>query len=114
MILGRSGRYREAIETFRRLEEIAPDEPMVHTNLSLYFMKVGDIEAAERHKTVYRPWGRYSVLEDADDCKVRRLVVKPTWRDYQPAGNEKVLEIDPGMAFGTGTHPTTALCIRMI
>ena len=36
-----------------------------------------DHEAAERHKTVYRPWGRYSVLEDADDCKVRRLVVKP-------------------------------------
>lgn len=50
VILGRSGRYAEAIDTFRRLEEIAPDEPMVHTNLSLYFMKVGDIEAAERHR----------------------------------------------------------------
>jgi len=33
--------------------------------------------AAEFHKTVYRPWGCYSVLEDADDCKVKRLVVKP-------------------------------------
>ena len=34
-------------------------------------------EAAIFHKTVYRPWGRFSVLEDAEDCKVRRLVVKP-------------------------------------
>jgi len=43
-----------------------------------------------------------------------RIVVKPTWRDYQPKGDERVLEIDPGMAFGTGTHPTTALCIQML
>ncbi|MEE4217458.1 MAG: mannose-1-phosphate guanylyltransferase/mannose-6-phosphate isomerase [Xanthomonadales bacterium] len=34
-------------------------------------------EAAVFHKTVYRPWGRYSVLEDEEDCKVRRLVIKP-------------------------------------
>ncbi|MEJ8568890.1 mannose-1-phosphate guanylyltransferase/mannose-6-phosphate isomerase [Elongatibacter sediminis] len=34
-------------------------------------------EAAEFHQTVHRPWGSYSVLEDADDCKVKRLVVKP-------------------------------------
>jgi mannose-1-phosphate guanylyltransferase/mannose-6-phosphate isomerase len=34
-------------------------------------------EAAEFHKTVYRPWGSFSILEDADDCKVKRLVIKP-------------------------------------
>jgi mannose-1-phosphate guanylyltransferase/mannose-6-phosphate isomerase len=34
-------------------------------------------EAAEFHKTVYRPWGSYSILEDAADCKVKRLVIKP-------------------------------------
>jgi len=50
VILGHSGRYAEAVDTFRRLEEVAPDEPMVHTNLSLYFMKLGDLEAAERHR----------------------------------------------------------------
>ncbi|HMB60558.1 MAG TPA: mannose-1-phosphate guanylyltransferase/mannose-6-phosphate isomerase, partial [Xanthomonadales bacterium] len=33
--------------------------------------------AAEFHQTVHRPWGSYSILEDADDCKVKRLVVKP-------------------------------------
>jgi ribosomal protein L11 methyltransferase len=42
------------------------------------------------------------------------LVVKPTWRNYQAAADDIVIELDPGMAFGTGTHPTTALCINMI
>ncbi len=42
------------------------------------------------------------------------IVVKPTWREYEPAENEIIIEIDPGMAFGTGAHPTTALCIRML
>jgi len=44
----------------------------------------------------------------------RRLVVKPTWREYQAASDEIIIELDPGMAFGTGTHPTTVLCAAMI
>jgi len=36
-----------------------------------------DHEAATYHQTVYRPWGSYTILEDANDCKVKRLVVKP-------------------------------------
>ena len=44
----------------------------------------------------------------------RRLVVKPTWREYTTASDDIVIELDPGMAFGTGTHPTTALCAAMI
>ena len=42
------------------------------------------------------------------------IVVKPSWREYPARAEDIILEIDPGMAFGTGTHPTTALCIRMI
>jgi ribosomal protein L11 methyltransferase len=42
------------------------------------------------------------------------IVVKPTWREYTSQKDEIVIEIDPGMAFGTGTHPTTSLCINMI
>jgi ribosomal protein L11 methyltransferase len=42
------------------------------------------------------------------------MVVKPTWREYSAAIDDIVIELDPGMAFGTGTHPTTALCITMI
>lgn len=43
-----------------------------------------------------------------------RIVVKPTWHDYEPDPDEIILEIDPGMAFGTGTHPTTAMCVSML
>jgi ribosomal protein L11 methyltransferase len=43
-----------------------------------------------------------------------RIVVKPTWREFEPGPGDLILEIDPGMAFGTGTHPTTASCVKMI
>jgi len=42
------------------------------------------------------------------------IVVRPTWREYTPQNDELIIEIDPGMAFGTGTHPTTSLCVNMI
>ncbi|ALP38329.1 ribosomal protein L11 methyltransferase [Paenibacillus sp. IHB B 3084] len=44
-----------------------------------------------------------------------RLTIKPTWEAYEPASeDEKIIELDPGMAFGTGTHPTTSLCLRAL
>ena len=43
-----------------------------------------------------------------------RLVVKPTWEHYEKKPHEIVVEMDPGMAFGTGTHATTALCMRLL
>jgi ribosomal protein L11 methyltransferase len=39
------------------------------------------------------------------------LVIKPSWLTYAPQANEIVVELDPGMAFGTGLHPTTRLCM---
>ena len=44
----------------------------------------------------------------------QRLVIRPSWREYIPKNNEVVLELDPGMAFGTGLHPTTRLCLEQI
>ncbi|WP_151735911.1 50S ribosomal protein L11 methyltransferase [Paenibacillus tengchongensis] len=44
-----------------------------------------------------------------------RLTIKPTWEEYTPSSpEERIIELDPGMAFGTGTHPTTALCLRAL
>ena len=43
-----------------------------------------------------------------------RIVVKPSWRDYQAEPGQVIIELDPGMAFGTGTHSSTALCIRLM
>lgn len=42
----------------------------------------------------------------------QRIVVKPTWEDYKRENGELIIELDPGMAFGTGTHETTSMCIR--
>jgi len=41
-------------------------------------------------------------------------VAKPVWRDYEPKQGEIVIDIDPGLAFGTGTSPTTYLAVRLI
>ncbi|HRI44859.1 MAG TPA: 50S ribosomal protein L11 methyltransferase [Fimbriimonadaceae bacterium] len=44
----------------------------------------------------------------------QRLVVRPTWKDYPAAPDDKVIVLDPGQAFGTGDHPTTRLCLELM
>ncbi len=44
----------------------------------------------------------------------RSIVVKPTWEKYEEQEGDLVLELDPGMAFGTGTHHTTCLCLEKL
>ena len=43
-----------------------------------------------------------------------RIVVKPGWEDYETAEGELVIEMDPGMAFGSGLHETTSMCIKAL
>ena len=48
-------------------------------------------------------------------CRITdRIVIKPAWREFKPGTDDVVIELDPGMAFGTGTHPTTSMCIALI
>jgi len=44
----------------------------------------------------------------------RRLVICPAWRSYRARAGEAVIRLDPGMAFGTGQHPTTLMCLRAL
>ena len=44
----------------------------------------------------------------------QHLVIKPSWIDYDPAPEDIVIELDPGMAFGTGYHPTTYTCLEAL
>lgn len=44
----------------------------------------------------------------------KNIVVNPSWEEYEQKDNEIVIHIDPAMAFGTGTHETTALCIELL
>lgn len=43
-----------------------------------------------------------------------KVVVKPTWEDYSKKDDELLIELDPGMAFGTGTHETTRMCVKAL
>ncbi|MBW7649886.1 50S ribosomal protein L11 methyltransferase [Anoxybacillus sp. ST4] len=44
-----------------------------------------------------------------------RFTIVPTWETYEPvSSDELIIELDPGMAFGTGTHPTTVMCIQAL
>jgi ribosomal protein L11 methyltransferase len=74
-----------------------------------------------------RPIGdlRTSVVDEADWAEAwkahfhvirlgRRLVIKPSWRRHHQDGDEVVIDLDPGMAFGTGLHPTTRLCLEAL
>ena len=68
---------------------------------------------------------RLAVIDDQDWSRLWKthfkplmvspgLVVKPSWEKYPQGKGETVIEIDPGMAFGTGHHPTTVLCMQLI
>lgn len=44
-----------------------------------------------------------------------KFTIVPTWEDYTPVNSDElIIELDPGMAFGTGTHPTTVMCIQAL
>ena len=43
-----------------------------------------------------------------------RIVIAPSWKEYSPRPHEAVVTLDPGMAFGTGHHPTTKMCLEQL
>ena len=81
----------------QRLKRVA------HINTRVEYARIDEQDWAEAWKAYFWP----KKITDT-------IVVKPTWREYTAGPQEIVLEIDPGMAFGTGTHATTNLCIRLI
>lgn len=44
----------------------------------------------------------------------KNIIIKPTWERFAPTGRDIVIEIDPGMAFGTGQHPSTRMCLEAL
>lgn len=72
---------------------------------------LGELEARELAEEDYaNAWKKfYTILHVG-----ARAVIKPSWLEYTARENEIVIELDPGMAFGTGLHPTTRLCLAML
>ena len=71
--------------------------------LTLSAASIREEDWAENWKQYFKP---FRVSE--------HLVVKPTWESWDSQPGDLIIELDPGMAFGTGTHETTALCIELI
>ncbi|WP_032121927.1 50S ribosomal protein L11 methyltransferase [Clostridium amazonitimonense] len=94
----------ETIVSFikNRIEEIKSLGIDVGEGKVLY-AKVKEEDWANNWKKYYKP------------TKIgANIVVKPIWEEYIKASDEIVLELDPGMAFGTGTHETTRMCVEAI
>lgn len=80
-------------------ERLAGEEPMPEITL----IGVEDEDWANAWRKYYKPVNIGS-----------RLVIVPAWQDYTPKENEIIVRMDPGMAFGTGTHETTRLCAALL
>ncbi|MFC4618042.1 50S ribosomal protein L11 methyltransferase [Camelliibacillus cellulosilyticus] len=83
-------------------------------HLSQFDINLGDIafSLSEINETSWQEaWKQYYKPVHVTD----RLTIAPTWEAYQPQqADEQVIELDPGMAFGTGTHPTTVLSLQAL
>ncbi|KGX83735.1 50S ribosomal protein L11 methyltransferase [Pontibacillus marinus] len=78
------------------------DIDLGHNNITI--SEVNEEDWATAWKKYYKP---VKISE--------RITITPTWEDYEPVSSDEIiLELDPGMAFGTGTHPTTVLSIQAI
>lgn len=85
-------------------ENIEVKSPLDNDNWGIvHLSQVDENDWAESWKQFYKP------------TKVgRSFLIKPNWEDYEAEDDEIIIEMDPGMAFGTGTHETTKLCIEAL
>ncbi len=83
-------------------------------NLILYNIDIGKnkVTISEVHEEEWATaWKKYYHPVKISE----RFTIVPTWEDYTPVHtDELIIELDPGMAFGTGTHPTTVMCIQAL
>jgi ribosomal protein L11 methyltransferase len=98
-----------------------PEGPDLATQISAIAAFLAEVSPTFPEFAFHPPEVRYLGEEDwANNWKVHfkpsrigtRLVIKPTWEEFAAREGDLVIELDPGMAFGTGTHPTTRLCLE--
>lgn len=94
---------KEVIHEIRERIESAKEFGVVIEDFEIFSEEVHESDWANEWKKYYKP------------TRVgHKFVIKPLWEDYEPEGDEIILNMDPGMAFGTGTHETTRLCLEAI
>ena len=91
----------ELIETVKARIALLPSFGLDIGEGSVSLSNVNESDWANEWKKYYKP------------TKVgKKIVVKPSWEEYEKQEGDLIIELDPGMAFGTGTHETTSMCIR--
>ena len=91
----------ELIETVKARIALLPSIGLDIGEGSVSLSNVNESDWANEWKKYYKP------------TKVgKKIVVKPSWEEYEKQEGDLIIELDPGMAFGTGTHETTSMCIR--
>lgn len=110
VMLGRTGRFHEAIDVFKRLEEVAPHLAIVNTNLSLYYMKLGDKPTAEEHAAIAarKSMAQASGSQTQSASEVAAQVERDRLADAERKARmfNQVLDfdpVDPIALFGLGT-----------
>lgn len=84
-----------------------------------------NLEAISQHLDVGKGYAGYETVDDEDWSVAwkkyykpfhisKSVVIRPSWEEYSAKSEEIVIELDPGMAFGTGTHETTRLCAQLL
>jgi ribosomal protein L11 methyltransferase len=97
---------------------ITADLPAMERRLeeALWHLQAFDLSPVgplERREIEEEDWAN-GWKEHFHPLRIGNVVIKPSWREWDTAPGEIVLELDPGMAFGTGLHPTTALMLRAV
>lgn len=91
----------ELVETIKAKISLLPSYGLDIGEGTVSLSDVNESDWANEWKKYYKP------------TKIgQKIVVKPTWEDYDKQEGDLIIELDPGMAFGTGTHETTSMCIR--
>ncbi|MGB2993973.1 MAG: 50S ribosomal protein L11 methyltransferase [Paenisporosarcina sp.] len=96
------------------LGETVEEVKLAIKNLSNYGINVGENEIAiseVNEEDWATAWKKYYHPVKISE----RFTIVPTWETYEPVStDELIIELDPGMAFGTGTHPTTVMCLQAL
>jgi ribosomal protein L11 methyltransferase len=95
-------------------DELGVQQKRIEADLwHLQAFNLSPIGALERREVDETDWAD-GWKEHFYPVKIGRVVIKPSWREWEAAPEELVVELDPGMAFGTGLHPTTTLVLAAL
>lgn len=91
-------------ETLKAQRQIFLNRGLSEDELGSWEIEISKIENQDWLKNWKEKWDVTHITD--------KITVVPSWLEYSPKENEVVITLDPGSAFGTGTHPTTQLCMR--